>query len=76
MESSRLKTEITQRNELLYKIDAETQMVEKVGLLCSFYSFKRKESLFFIKGSNFKITALNKKNTEEFVMNHKEYKGG
>ncbi|KAL9986980.1 hypothetical protein ACROYT_G001210 [Oculina patagonica] len=29
MESSRLKMEITQRNELLYKIDAETQMVEK-----------------------------------------------
>ena len=26
MESSRLKMEITQRNELLYKIDAETQM--------------------------------------------------
>ena len=30
MESSRLKMEIGQRNELLYKIDAETQMVEKV----------------------------------------------
>lgn len=34
MESSRLKMEIGQRNELLYKIDAETQMVEKVSLLC------------------------------------------
>jgi len=31
MESSRLKMEISQRNELLYKIDAETQMVEKVN---------------------------------------------
>ncbi|KAK2564595.1 Coiled-coil domain-containing protein 113 [Acropora cervicornis] len=29
LESSRLKTEISQRNELLFKIDAETQMVEK-----------------------------------------------
>ena len=33
MESSRLKMEIAQRNELLYKIDAETQMVEKVNFL-------------------------------------------
>lgn len=29
LESSGLKTEIAQRNELLFKIDAETQMVEK-----------------------------------------------
>lgn len=33
MESSRLKLEIQQRNELLSKIDTETHMVEKV--LCS-----------------------------------------
>ena len=33
MESGRLSTEISQRNELLYKIDAETKMVEKVGEL-------------------------------------------
>ena len=33
MESSRLKMEIAQRNELLYKIDAETLMVEKVNFL-------------------------------------------
>ena len=37
LESSRLKTEITQRNELLFKIDAETQMVEKVILFFSVY---------------------------------------
>lgn len=31
MESARLTQEITQRNELLLKIDAETKMVEKVS---------------------------------------------
>ena len=38
MESSRLKLEIQQRNELLSKIDTETHMVEKVLALfnCSF----------------------------------------
>ena len=35
MESSRLKLEIQQRNELLSRIDAETQTVEKV--LCSLH---------------------------------------
>lgn len=46
MESSRLKMEITQRNELLYKIDAETQMVEKVSFLCSSYSLGRNKVCF------------------------------
>ena len=32
MESERLRTEIGQRNELLFKIDAETTMVEKVWI--------------------------------------------
>lgn len=46
MESSRLKLEIQQRNELLSKIDTETHMVEKV--LCSLQLLICVFSFFFL----------------------------
>ena len=57
MESSRLKLEIQQRNELLSKIDTETHMVEKV--LCSLQllicGFKFFFSFFLLRASGLGI---------------------